>query len=194
MGMPSSGEDDLRFPGPTIGEHTIIEKAGDGSSAQFGRGVTIGHFCRVAASARLGDGVSLGNYCEVGDRSSIGARTQVIYRSQVFADVAIGARCVIAGFVPNRVTIEDAVSFFGTIAHSYRDARIPWDSVEEPSPVIRHGSVVGMGAILIGDIEVGPRAYVAAGEVVRRDVPPDHLLIEGTLHRLRPTSHVHARE
>lgn len=36
---------------------------------------------------------------------------------------------------------------------------------------VRSGAFLGLGAVVIPDIEVGPRAYVAAGAVVIHDVP-----------------------
>jgi acetyltransferase-like isoleucine patch superfamily enzyme len=58
------------------------------------------------------------------------------------------------------------------------------DQTEEPSPVIESGSIVGVGAIVIGGIRVGPRAYVAAGEIVTCDVPEGTVLKRGELHPL----------
>jgi serine O-acetyltransferase len=39
-------------------------------------------------------------------------------------------------------------------------------------PKIRHGVMIGAGAKILGNIEVGSCARVAAGSVVLRDVPP----------------------
>jgi acetyltransferase-like isoleucine patch superfamily enzyme len=66
------------------------------------------------------------------------------------------------------------------------DATGDWDQTEESSPVIRSGSVVGVDAILIGGITIGPRAYVAAGERVTCDVPEEMVLKGG---QLRPLSY-----
>ncbi|MCA0938730.1 serine acetyltransferase [Salipiger pacificus] len=43
-------------------------------------------------------------------------------------------------------------------------------------PRLRKGAVVGAGAILLGPIEVGAGATVAAGAIVTRDVPPGHVV------------------
>lgn len=48
-------------------------------------------------------------------------------------------------------------------------------SLAEPSPVIHEDSFVGHGALVIGGIEIGPRAYVCAGAVVTRNVPAYHI-------------------
>jgi acetyltransferase-like isoleucine patch superfamily enzyme len=65
----------------------------------------------------------------------------------------------------------------GNLIHSYALPHGGWDDVNEPSPSILHHSVVGMGALVIGGVSVGPNSYVAAGAVVTKDVPPGHLAI-----------------
>jgi acetyltransferase-like isoleucine patch superfamily enzyme len=44
-------------------------------------------------------------------------------------------------------------------------------------PTIRRGARVGGGAILCPGIEVGEEAYVGAGAVVTKDVPPRKVVI-----------------
>ena len=39
-------------------------------------------------------------------------------------------------------------------------------------PRVRRGAVIGAGAILLGGIEIGERAVIAAGAIVLRDVAP----------------------
>ncbi|TMV89974.1 serine acetyltransferase [Thioclava sp. BHET1] len=43
-------------------------------------------------------------------------------------------------------------------------------------PVLRKGSVVGAGAVILGPVEVGAGATIAAGAIVTRDVPPGHVM------------------
>ena len=57
----------------------------------------------------------------------------------------------------------------------------------EPSPIIKTGSVIGIGAILIGGITIGPRAYIAAGEIVKCDVPREQVLHNGKLDHFLTT-------
>jgi serine O-acetyltransferase len=46
------------------------------------------------------------------------------------------------------------------------------DGSDTRHPRVRRGAVIGAGAILLGDIEVGAGAIIAAGSVVLDDVPP----------------------
>jgi UDP-2-acetamido-3-amino-2,3-dideoxy-glucuronate N-acetyltransferase len=45
------------------------------------------------------------------------------------------------------------------------------------APVLRTGCKIGGGAILTPGVEIGERAFVAAGAVVTRDVPPRTLVL-----------------
>ena len=73
------------------------------------------------------------------------------------------------------------MTFQGNTAHAHANATRDWDETEEPSPIIRSGSVVGVGALLIGGITIGPRAYVAAGERVTCNVPKEMVLRGGKM-------------
>ena len=155
-----------------------------GEPVRIGEGVRIGAFCIVEAGAQLGADVEVDHYCRVGCGVRVGAGTRILYRAQVFDEVTIGQNCIIAGELVDRTVVEDNVTFQGNTAHAHADATRDWDETEEPSPVIRSGSVVGVDAILIGGITIGPRAYVAAGERVTCDVPEEMVLQGGELKLL----------
>ncbi len=50
-------------------------------------------------------------------------------------------------------------------------------------PTVRHGVLIGAGAKIIGDIEIGACARVAAGSVVLESVPP-HMTVAGVPARI----------
>ena len=149
----------------------------------IGVDVRIGSFCLIEGGVHLASGVEVDHYCRISYGTRIGAGTRVLYRAQIFDMVSIGENCIIAGELVDRTVVEHHVRFQGETAHSHADATSDWDDTVEPSPVIRYGSVIGVGAILIGGIKIGPRAYVAAGERVSCDVPEGMVLLDG---RLRP--------
>lgn len=151
---------------------------------RIANGVLIGAFCLIEAGAQLGERVSVDHYCRIARGVRVGAGTRVLYRAQIFDDVSIGKNCIIAGELVDRTVVGDNITFQGNTAHSHADATADWDETEEPSPVIKSGSVVGVGAILIGGITIGPRAYVAAGEKVTCDVPEEMVLKGGALRPL----------
>ncbi len=148
-----------------------------------GDGVCIGAFCLIEGGVHLKDRVEVDHYCRISYGSRIETGTRVLYRAQIFDEVSIGENCIIAGELVDRTIVEDWVRFQGETAHSHADATGNWDDTVEPSPIIKCDSVVGVGAILIGGITIGPRAYVAAGERVTCDVPEGMVLRDG---KLRP--------
>ncbi len=147
----------------------------------IGDGVCIGAFCLIEGGVHLADGVEVDHYCRISYGSRIETGTRVLYRAQIFDEVLIGENCIIAGELVDRTVVEDWVRFQGETAHSHADATGDWDDTVEPSPIIKRGSVVGVGAILIGGITIGPRAYVAAGERATCHVPEGKVLKDGEL-------------
>jgi acetyltransferase-like isoleucine patch superfamily enzyme len=151
----------------------------------IGDGVQIGAFCVIEDGVYIEAGVIIDHYCRISRGARIGRETRILYGAQVFDNVSIGHDCIIGGDLVDRTVVGDKVTFQGNTAHSHKDPTGDWDETEEPSPVIKDGTVVGIQALLIGGITVGPRAYVAAGEIVTCDVPEDTVLKAG---QLRPLS------
>ena len=145
----------------------------------IGSGVRIGAFCLIEGGVHLAAGVEVDHYCRISYGTRIGVGTRVLYGAQIFDEVSIGQNCIIAGELVDRTVVEDWVRFHGETAHWHADATGDWDDTVELSPTIKRASVVGVGAILIGGITVGPRAYVAAGERVTCDVPEGMVLRDG---------------
>jgi UDP-3-O-[3-hydroxymyristoyl] glucosamine N-acyltransferase len=150
----------------------------------IGAGVRIGAFCVIELGVHIEADVQIDHYCRIARGARIGAKTRILYGAQVFDDVKIGRDCIIGGDLVDRTIVGDEVTFQGNTAHSHRDPTGDWDETEEPSPVIEWGSVVGIGALLIGGIRIGPRAFVAAGEIVKCDVPKETVLQGGKLQPL----------
>ena len=151
---------------------------------RLGNGVRIGAFCLIEGGAHLATRVEVDHYCRISYGTQIGTGTRVLYRAQIFDEVSIGENCIIAGEVVDRTVIEDGVRFHGETAHAHTDVTGDWDDTVEPSPIIRRESVVGVGAVLIGAITIGPRAFVAAGERVTCDVPENMILQGGVLRQI----------
>ncbi len=174
-----------RFDGDaSVGFCSYVGYDTDGEEpVRVGDGVRIGAFCLIEGGVQLAAGVQVDHYCRISYGTRIGAGTRVLYRAQIFDEVSVGENCVIAGELVDRTVVEDLVRFQGETAHAHADTTGDWDNTVEKSPTIRRGSVVGVGAILIGEISIGPCAYVAAGERVTCDVPEGMLLRDG---KLRP--------
>jgi serine acetyltransferase len=152
---------------------------------RIGNDCQVGAFCVLAESVTLGNGVQLDHYCRIDPGARIGANSKILYGVQVFEDVTVGENCIIGGDLIDRMVVEDDVTFAGEPVHTHRDPSGDWDATIEPSPVIRRGSVVGVRALIIGGVSIGPNSFVGAGEVVRTDVPESMVLLNGQLKPLK---------
>lgn len=171
--------------GVTIGHASCIGYGLDGQGLKtiIGNNVTIGAFCIISLGARIGDNVELDHYCRVDSGSVIGNNTKILYSVQVFENVEIGENCIIGGDLIDRAIVEDNVTYMGHMAHGYRSPGNiqDWDTMVQPSPLIGHNSVIGERAMIIGGVSIGPESYIAAGEIVRTNIPARSVLYKGKL-------------
>jgi len=132
--------------------------------ASIGSGTKIWHFCHVMSGAQIGARCSLGQNVFVGARAIVGANCKIqnnvsLYDAVVLEDdVFVGPSAVFTNVVNPRAFIERK--------REYRQT------------VIRRGATIGANATVVCGHEVGAYAFVAAGAVVTRDVPP-HALVKG---------------
>ncbi|WP_299305557.1 hypothetical protein [uncultured Litoreibacter sp.] len=170
----------------SVAEYSIVG-ATDGSekAGSIGQGSSIGSFCHIAQSVVLGEHVHVDNYVRVGAGSVVGDRTRLLFNATIDQRAKIGMDCIISGNIPNDVVIGDFVSYQGNVAHSHRNPEIPWDEYWEPSPIIHDQCVIGVDALLIGPVEIGPRSYIGAREVVRHNIPADSVFYKGEITPLK---------
>lgn len=168
-----------------IGHASCIGYGTDSNlTTSIGNNVNIGAFCMIDLGVTIHENVSIDHYCRVSIGTEIGKNSKIRYGVQLFKHVCVGKNCVIAGDLVDRTIIEDEVTFQGEIAHSHRDPTLDRDTTEESSPIIRYGSVIGVNALIIGGITIGPQAYIAAGEIVRSDVSPKTVAYKGERYPL----------
>lgn len=165
-----------------VGEYTVIGTNQETDNVIIDANTVINRFCyidknvHIGKSCKIGDGVYIYRNCRIGDNVQIQAK------SIISKDCIIGNGCIIDGNVANKVVMEDNVRFLGQIAHSHRNHTLDWKTTSEPSPVFRKNSIIGVGALIIGDIEVGENSYVAAGEILRCDLPMDSVYYQGKIY------------
>lgn len=168
-----------------VGHGTIIGYGEAEGAISIGENVSIGAFCVVHYGCTISSDVDIDHYCRVGQGATIGQRSKILYGSQLFNNCTVGSNCIIGGDLSERVVVEDNVTFMGSIAHTHRDPTLDWDTTDEPSPRFERGCVVGVDALIVGGITIGVGAYVAAGEIVRTDVPPETVLYGGRFMSLQ---------
>ena len=182
------------YPGTEVGEDVVVEaNAVVGKQPSLGRRSTaardeqpplvIGDGTRILAGAvvfagsRLGRSVIVGDEVVVGRGSlvendtTIGARTRIQANAYVTAYSHLEEDVFIA---PCVVTTND--NFMGRTEGRLEHMR---------GPTIRRGARIGGGAVLLPGIEVGEEAFVGAGAVVLRDVPPRAVVVGNPARQIR---------
>lgn len=163
-----------------IGDFSIIGNE-QISPTVIGNDVVIGDYCKITGDVRIGNNCSIEDGCYIYKKTVLGENVRILTGSKIFGKSSIGSNSIINGNVSQRVTIEENVRFFGRIAHSHRNHTLDWKTTVEESPVFRKGCFVGIGALIIGPVEIGENAYVGAGEVVRYNVPANHAFLNGKI-------------
>jgi UDP-2-acetamido-3-amino-2,3-dideoxy-glucuronate N-acetyltransferase len=127
-------------------------------AADIGPGTRIWHFCHVMAGARIGAGCVLGQGCFVAATAQLGDRVRVQNHVSLFDGVVLEDEVFCGpGVVFTNVSRPRA-------GFSQRNAFA--------TTRVCTGATLGANATLCPGITVGPFAFVAAGAVVTRDVPP----------------------
>lgn len=148
-----------------------------GEKAQVGRGAWIGNYCVVGQDVVIGDHSIIQEYSCIEAGARIGSHVLVRHRTTISAGARIGDHCIVHGHIGERVVIGSNCRVFGQFVHQQLDPTKGWDDPcsEEPSAEVCDGAFVGWNAIVIGPVVIGERAYVCAGAIVTRNVPPGHI-------------------
>ena len=169
-----------------IGHCSIIGSFDDvhesSSIVNIGRNLKMGAFCKISNNVTIGNDCVIEDNCFIYHSTTIGNNVTLVAGSKIFARCQIGDNVIITGAISQRVVIEDNVRYFGMIAHSHYNRTLPWKTTSEPSPVFRKGCIIGVNTLIIGDVEIGENAYVAAGEIVRCNVPADSVYYKGKIY------------
>jgi len=135
----------------------------------------------VDPGASLGDGTSVWHFAHVCGGARIGARCTLGQGVYVGNDVVIGDNVKIQNNVSvyDAVTLEDDVfcgpSMVFTNVHNPR-AAVP-RKAEYRRTLVRRGATLGANCTVVCGTTVGEFAFVGAGAVVSRDVPPFALVV-----------------
>jgi acetyltransferase-like isoleucine patch superfamily enzyme len=175
--------------GCAIEDHAVLGKRprlapGSSAAGEVGR-LELGENVKVCAGAVLfagscvEEGAILGDQCFVRERARVGRGTVIGRGSVVDNDVSVGARVRVQTnvYITAGTVVEDDV-FVGPGATTTNDDTMGrhGGGGDSESPLrgatLRRACRVGGGAVLTPGVEIGEEAFVAAGAVVTRDVPP----------------------
>lgn len=143
-------------------------------------GATVCAGAIVFAGARICSGAVVGDQAHVRERTTLGPGLLLGRGSALGSDVVTGSRVRIQTnvWLTSYTIVEDDVFVGPGVVTTNDDEMGRGRPAEElRAPVLRRGCRIGGGAVLTPGVEVGEGAFVAAGAVVTRDVPPGTLVM-----------------
>lgn len=131
--------------------------------ATIGEGSRIWHWVHVCGGAKIGKGVSLGQNVFVGNKVSIGDRCKVQNNVSIY----------------DNVTLEEGV-FCGpsmVFTNVYNPRSLIERKSEYRNTLVKKGATLGANCTIVCGHTIGEYAFIGAGAVVTRDVPPYALMV-----------------
>ncbi len=149
----------------------------------------------IAPDVMLGEGVVIRDYtnlygCEIGDGTRVGTFVEIQRGARV------GRRCKVQShtFICEGVTIEDRV-FVGHnvtfINDRYPRAVTPGGELQSADDwacvptLVKSGASIGSSATILAGVVIGENAFIGAGSVVTKDVPPNAIVAGNPARVLR---------
>ena len=141
------------------------------AGTKLGARVIVGDGARVRERCVIGDDVVIGSGSLIENDTTIGALTKIQAEAYITAYSTLEDEVFIA---PCVVTTND--NFMGRTEKRHELVK---------GPTIRRRARVGGGAVLCPGVEIGEEAFVGAGAVVTRDVPPRVIVVGNPARVLR---------
>lgn len=141
----------------------VHESAKVDENVKIGENTKIWHFSHVLSGSSIGKGCNVGQNVVVGPNVEIGDGCKIqnnvsVYEGVVLADeVFCGPSMVFTNVMNPRAAISRKNEYCNTI--------------------VRKGVTFGANCTIVGNVEIGEYAFVGAGAVVVRDVPPYALMV-----------------
>jgi acetyltransferase-like isoleucine patch superfamily enzyme len=160
------------LPPTEIGDGTIVSAGAIVfAGSRIGARVVLGDQSCVRERVTIGDDVVLGRGSLVENDTTVGALTRIQAEAYITAYSTLEEEVFIA---PCVVTTND--NFMGRTERRHELIA---------GPTIRRRARVGGGAILCPGVEIGEEAFVGAGAVVTKDVPPRVIVVGNPARVLR---------
>ncbi|HEX3805783.1 MAG TPA: DapH/DapD/GlmU-related protein [Gaiellaceae bacterium] len=160
------------LPPATIGDGTVIS-----TGAIVFAGSTVGAGCIVGDQSCIRERVSFADDCVLGRGSLIENDTTV----------GAGTRIQAGAYITAYSTLEEDVFIAPCVVTTNDDfmGRTEKRRALMKGPTIRRSARIGGGAILCPGVEIGEEAFVGAGAVVTKDVPPGVVVVGSPARVLR---------
>lgn len=131
--------------------------------AQIGDGSRVWHWTHVCADAQIGQGCSLGQNVFIGNDVIIGNNVKIQNNVSIY----------------DAVRLEDNVfcgpSMVFTNVYNPRSAIVRKN--EYRKTIVRRGATLGANCTIVCGVTIGEYAFIGAGAVVNRDVPPHAMML-----------------
>jgi UDP-2-acetamido-3-amino-2,3-dideoxy-glucuronate N-acetyltransferase len=174
MAAASEMRDDPRFPGAKIHESAYVDEG-----ATIGAGTRIWHFVHVLGQTSIGQDCVLGQNVMVGPRVSVGNGCKIQNNVALYDgveledDVFCGPSCVFTNVNNPRAFLNRKTEFRRTL--------------------VKKGASIGANATIVCGNTLGAYCFIAAGAVIRTDVPDFALMAGVPARRIGWMSHVGAK-
>jgi UDP-2-acetamido-3-amino-2,3-dideoxy-glucuronate N-acetyltransferase len=142
---------------------SIHESAYIDADVEIGEGSKIWHFvhvlpgCRIGRNVVLGQNVMVGPNVRVGDGCKIQNNVSLYEGVELEEDVFCGPSCVFTNVFNPRANVSRKDEFRRTL--------------------VQRGASIGANATIVCGVTIGAYAFIGAGAVVTRDVPPHALMV-----------------
>lgn len=139
-------------------ESAIIDEG-----ALIGEGSRVWHFVHVCSGAKIGKAVSLGQNVFIGNKVTIGDKCKIQNNVSVY----------------DNVHLEEGV-FCGpsmVFTNVYNPRSLIERKDEYKDTLIKKGATLGANCTVVCGVTVGEFAFVGAGAVINKDVPPYALMV-----------------
>jgi acetyltransferase-like isoleucine patch superfamily enzyme len=154
-----------------------------GAGTVVATGATVFAGTKIGARVIVGDGACVRERCVIGDDVVIGIGSLVENDTTIGALTKIQAHAYITAYS----TLEDNVFIAPRVATTNDNfmGRTERRRALRRGPTIRRGARVGGAAVLLPGVEIGEEAFVGAGAVVVRNVPPRTVVVGNPARPLR---------
>jgi bifunctional UDP-N-acetylglucosamine pyrophosphorylase/glucosamine-1-phosphate N-acetyltransferase len=178
------GADTVLYPGvilegrTTVGAECVVGAGSHVSGSRIGDRVTVRPYC-VLHDATVEDGASLGPFCHLRPLSHVGPDAKIgNFVELKKSRIGRGAKVPHLSYVGDATLGADVNWGAGAITCNY-------DGAAKHETVVGPGAFIGTNASLVAPITVGDGAYVGAGSVITRDVPPGALAVTRAQQTMR---------
>lgn len=127
-----------------------------GESSMIGSHVTLREYTHIGKRSHIGNGTSTDGYCRIGDETVIHSLCHIT------ATVEIGNKCFIA---PGTIFSNGYINWMRPHFNGYGDGLAH-------GAIVKDGVRIGIGVVILPGVTIGEEAFIGAGSIVTKDVPP----------------------